>query len=96
LLAESVSNRFYLVLLAYDGSDVQQARDKPRRLWNAQMSVSSGGTNMVDALPSMATAGFAYFGRETKVPEQIIKPLGNAEVLLGEPIFEGYVEPARK
>jgi hypothetical protein len=96
ILAEANTDRFYLVLQASDGGDVQRGVDKPRLLWNAQMSVRSAGTSMVDALPTMATAGFAYFGRETKFPEQVIKPLGNTEVLFGDPTFEGFVEPAAK
>jgi hypothetical protein len=96
LLTEANEDRYFILLLAYDGADVLEGRKPPRLLWSAQMSVASLGTNLVDAVPALVAAGQPWFGRGMERPAIIRFGRGRPEVILGTPEFRGYVEDSEE
>ncbi|TVR51394.1 MAG: hypothetical protein EA425_07120 [Puniceicoccaceae bacterium] len=92
LMAEANSDRYFIILMAYDGEDVVQG-DKPTLLWISRMSVSTLGTSLVDALPAMVVAGHEHFGRPTLLPEATSFRRRGARVTIGDLEYQGVVNP---
>lgn len=79
-------DRYFVIVTAFDF--VAAAKEKKKiMLWQAKMSTPSNRVTLAEVIPSMIKAGGPLFGRETKLPESVVKPIdrtGNVEV--GTPV----------
>lgn len=85
LIEQAQADCFYMVASAYDTAAL--AKGKRVLLWRTKMTANSQGISMADTLPSLATAGGPYFGKD--MPEAAtlsghLVPVGQVEI--GTPV----------
>lgn len=85
------TDRYYVMVSAYDFALANSPAKTKKLLWRARMSVSATGTQLADNLGPLLAAGAPFFGRTTTLPQQI--PWEKAQVKIGE---LQVVEPAEK
>ncbi len=84
ILQAARDDRYFVIVSAFD---FEAAKEKKKKLlWQAKMSTPSNRVSLAEVIPAMITAGGPHFGRETKVPESITKPLDKeGKVEIGTP-----------
>ncbi len=81
ILQAAKDDRYFAVLSAYDFAAAKEKKKK--LLWQAKMSTPSNRVSLAEVIGSMIAAGGPHFGRETKRPESVAKPIakeGKVEV----------------
>lgn len=84
---EALQNHYFVMVSAFDFAAYARSREK-RLLWQAKMSVESDGIPQFgDALDALVKAGGPFFGRETKRPQFLRRPITpEGQVELGTPV----------
>lgn len=78
-------DRYFVVVSAFDFAAAAKEKKKVL-LWQAKMSTPSNRVSLAEVIPSMISAGGPHFGRETKLPESITKPVArDGKVEVGTP-----------
>jgi hypothetical protein len=87
---EVETDRYYVVLLAYDYQTAREIHRQPELLWETRFSIPGLHNEFDKALPMMAAIAAEYFGQNSH--GLVRQNLGEAHVEVGEPKVLG-VEP---
>jgi hypothetical protein len=84
ILQAAQDDRYFALLSAYDFAAAKEKKKK--LLWQAKMSTPSNRVSLAEVIGSMIAAGGPHFGRETKRPESVAKPIAKeGKVEVGTP-----------
>ncbi len=89
-LTELRSNRYFVVLKAYDFQEAYQHKRR-KVLWESRFSIRERGVVFSEQLPAMAEFASQYFGKELN--NLIRRPMPEGKIDLGQPKFMSF-EPA--
>jgi hypothetical protein len=93
LRADLSTERYLVILCAYDVRTPVSPGQKRRPVWVAHLNVRAAGTNFSIALHRMGQVGSNFFGRNTDNPTTVRAKLREGHAIAGELIILGTEEP---
>lgn len=96
LHADLTTERYLIVLVAYDVRTRLEPGQKRRPLWVAHVNMRAAGTNFPIAVNRMSQVGAEFFGRTTDKPTTQRAGVRRGYATPGELIILGVEEPAAK
>lgn len=96
LRADLTSERYLVILCAYDLKSPVPPGQKRRPVWVTHLNVRAAGTNFAIALNRMGQIGEEFFGRNTDSPTTVRAKVREGRAIPGELIILGTEEPTPK
>lgn len=96
LRADLSSERYLVIVCAYDLKTPPQPGQKRRPVWVAHLNIRAAGTNFTIALNRMGQVGANFFGRTTDSPTTVQAKVRQGRATPGELIILGVEEPTTK
>lgn len=93
LRADLTSERYLVILCAYDLKSPIASGQKRRPVWVTHLNVRAAGTNFALALGRMGQIGEKFFGRNTDAPTTVRAKVREGRAIPGELIILGTEEP---
>ena len=83
LRSDLCTERYFIILKAYDLKEPLTAGQKRRAVWTAHLNMRSPGKNFPTALRQMGNVGAGYFGKSTDTVETRLPVVREGRVILG-------------
>lgn len=96
LRADLTSERYLVIVCAYNLKTSLQPGQKRRPVWVAHLNIRAAGTNFAIALNRMGQVGANFFGRTTGAPTTMQAKVRQGHATPGELIILGIEEPTTK